>query len=150
MLSRRALLLSQAEGPTGRQEQAYELQQSKTLHNVVQMPAPLSSITENLDGQGNASGGEQELSTISLSNHLANLYPQMWQCTDQHCIVAAAACQQQDHPDLHGCESGYISQKVLLASISCSFLIVLGHTESYREVFDLNCSVLAYPHTTDI
>ena len=63
MLSHCTLLLGQAEGLAGRQEQAHELQQSKTFHNVVLMPALLLSITENLDRQSDASGREQESST---------------------------------------------------------------------------------------
>ena len=41
MLSRCTLLLSQAEGLAGRQEQAHELKQSETLHYGMLMPAPL-------------------------------------------------------------------------------------------------------------
>ena len=117
MLSRGTFLLGQAEGLAGRQEQAHELQQSKTLHDVVLMPAPRLSITKNLDRQGDGSGGEQEVSTGSLSNHLAHLHPQVGQCTHQHCIVAAAASQQQDHPDLHAASSATCFRNPCLHSV---------------------------------
>ena len=60
------LLLGQTEGLTGRQEQAHELQQSKTFHDVVLMPALLLSITENLDKHSDASSGEQAIRTGDL------------------------------------------------------------------------------------
>ena len=66
MLSYCTLLLRQAEGLTGRQEQAHELQQSKTLHDVVLMPAPMLSITENLDKQAMVQAVSRRLAQEAL------------------------------------------------------------------------------------